>query len=159
MATTDRKEVVLDSTLSASQARISPQVEVILLGILKEAIITVFHEYFYRVDFGPGIYPQVHIVSHDMYCACVLEADCPAVTAVKYYLQKGACESAKTPCQGYFPAVPHYCPICGARACYAPELSSHHRGIGWHCSRHGKSHYWQCQGSIHRGTYSCTSVP
>jgi hypothetical protein len=153
MAAADRKEVVLDSTLTASQARISPEVRHILTNILKEALVVVYHEYFFRVDFGPGVYPQVHIVSHDLYCTCVLEADCPAVTAVKYYLEKGVCESAKTPCPGYFPAAPHFCPVCGARACYAPELSSHHRGIGWQCSKHGTAHYWQHQGSLPRVAY------
>ena len=151
MATADRKEVVLDSTLTASQARISPEVKNILIDILKEAIITIYHEYFYRVDFGPGVRPQYHVVSHDMYCTCPLESDCPAPVAVKVYLRDGG-EPAKTPCPGYFPAAPHFCPVCGARACYAPELSSRHRGIGWHCSRRGALHYWQHQASIHRGT-------
>jgi len=144
-------EVILDHTLVASRARISPEVKHILIDILKEAIITVFHEYFYRVDFGPGVFPQIHIVSHDMYCTCVLEADCPAVTAVKVYLHRGMGEPAKTPDPGYFPAVPHNCPVCRARACYAPELSSKHRGVGWQCSQHGTSHYWEHQASIHRG--------
>jgi len=158
MATSDSKGVVLDSTLTASQARISPEVRHILIVILKEAIITIFHEYFYRVDFGPGVHPQCHIVSHDLYCTCNLDADCPAVTAVKVYLQKKTGESAREPDLGYFPAVPHFCPVCGARACYAPELSSHHRGIGWHCSKHGASHYWQHQGSLRRIAYLDKSV-
>jgi hypothetical protein len=143
-------EVVLDHTLAASQARISLEVKHILTEILKEAVITIYHEYFYRVDFGPGIQPQLHIVSHDLYCACVLESDCPAVTATKLYLQREKGEAAKMPSPGYFPAVPHFCPVCGARAYYQPGLSSHHRGIGWQCSSHGSSHYWQHQGMIAR---------
>ena len=150
MANPYRKEVVLDQTLAASKARISPEVKQILIDILKEAIISTFHRYFYQVDFGPGIYPRLHIVSHDLLCTCKLEADCPAVTAVKVYLQKGIGEVAQTPRPGYFPAVPHFCPICGARASYAPELSSHHRGMGWRCSHNGTAHYWQHQGSIPR---------
>jgi hypothetical protein len=75
------------------------------------------------------------------------------VTAVKVYLQRRMGEPARIPDPGYFPAVPHFCPVCGARACYAPELSSHHRGIGWRCSRHGATHYWQHQGSLPRVTY------
>ena len=140
--------VVLDHTLSASQARISPEVKHILIDILKEVIITICQQYFYRVDFGPGVYPQYHIVSYDLYCTCVLEADCPAVTAVKLYLHSGIGEAAKTPDPGFFPTCPHVCPICGFKTCYAPELSSHHRGIGWHCSKHGAAHYWQHQGRI-----------
>ena len=120
MAVVNRKEVVLNSTLTASQARVSPEIKRILIDILKEAIITVYHEYFYRVDFGPGVYPQHHIVSHDLYCSCVLEADCPAVTAVKFNLHRGIGTAAKTPDPGYFPTCPHVCPICGSSACYAP---------------------------------------
>jgi len=153
MVVADKKGVVLDSTLTASQARVSPEVKHILTDILKEALITTYHEYFYRVDFGPGVYAQIHYVSHDLYCACVLEADCPAVTAVKVYLQRGIGEATKTPSPGYFPAVPHYCPVCGARACYEPGLSSHHRGMGWQCSKHGIAHYWQYQGSLSRVAY------
>ena len=144
--------VVLDHTLAASKAQVNPEVKHILIDILKEAIILICQQYFYRVDFGPGVFPQIHYVTHDLFCACPLEADCPGVTAVKVYLRRENGEAAKTPDPGYFPAVPHYCPVCGARACYEPGLSSHHRGIGWHCSRHGASHYWQHQGSIHRGT-------
>lgn len=153
MAVVNRKEVVLNSTLTASQARVSPEIKRILIDILKEAIITVYHEYFYRVDFGPGVYPQHHIVSHDLYCSCVLEADCPAVTAVKVNLHRGIGTAASTPRPGYFPTCPHVCPICGSRACYAPELSSKHRGVGWQCSHHGISHYWQHQGSLPRVAY------
>jgi hypothetical protein len=149
MATSDSKGVFLDSSLTASQARISPEVKHILIDVLKEAIIVVIHEYFYRIDFGPGVHPQLHIVSHDLYCTCALEADCPSVVAVKVYLRDGG-KPAKTPDPGYFPAAPIFCPVCGARACYAPELSSRHRGIGWKCSKFGGSHYWQHQGSIRR---------
>ena len=149
MATTDSKGVVLDSTLTPSQARISLEVKHILTNILKEAFVVVHHEFFYRVDFGPGVHPQLHIVSHDMYCSCALEMDCAAMVAVKIYLRDGG-EPAKTPYPGYFPAAPHFCPVCGARACYEPRLSSHHRGIGWHCSKQGASHYWQHQGMIPR---------
>jgi hypothetical protein len=158
MATSDRKEVMLDSTLAASQARISPEIRHILIDILKEAIISVFSTYFYRVDFGSDVAPQIHYVTHDLYCSCVLEADCPAVTAVKVYLQRRMGEPAKTPCSGYFPAVPHFCPVCGARVSYAPELSLHHRGIGWKCSKFGRSHYWYHQAKSYRSTNSCKSV-
>lgn len=145
--------VILDHTLASSQARISPEVRRILTNILKEALVVVYHEYFYRVDFGPGVYPQVHIVSHDLICSCLLESDCASVTGVRVYLQNGNGEAAKTPPLGYFPAVPHYCPVCGARACYEPELSSRHRGLGWQCSKHGAAHYWKHQGSLPRVAY------
>jgi hypothetical protein len=145
--------VILDHTLAASRARISPEVRRILTSILKEALVVVFHEYFYRVNFSLDVYPSIHIVTHNLYCSCPLEHDCPAVTAVKVYLQRGIGEIARTPNPGFFPALPHYCPICGARACYDPELSSHHRGVGWQCSQHGTSHYWKYQGSLPRVAY------
>jgi len=143
--------VFLDRKLTNSKARVNDKVKQILTSILREAIVTLHHEYFYYVDFGPDVRPQHHIVSHDLYCTCVLEADCPSVVATKVYLRDGG-KPARTPDLGFFPTCPHVCPICGSNACYAPELSSKHRGIGWHCSRHGASHYWQYQGSIHRGT-------
>ena len=153
MATADSKGVVLDSKLAASQARISPEVKHILIDVLKEAIIIVYHEYFYLVRFDPSVQPQRHIVTHDLICACALESDCPSVVAVKVYLRDGG-KPAKTPDPGYFPTCPHVCPICGSKACYTPELSSHHRGVGWQCSKQGASHYWQHQASIHRDTNS-----
>lgn len=149
MIAADRKGVVLDSSLTASQARISPEVKHILTNILKEAFVVVHHGFFYRVDFGPDVHPQLHIVSHDMYCNCALEMDCAALVAVKLYLRDGG-EPVKTPFPGYFPAAPHFCPVCGARACYDPRLSSHHRGIGWQCSKQGVVHYWQHQGMVPR---------
>ena len=145
--------VILDQTLTASMARISPDVRRVLTSILKEALVVVFHEYFYRVNFGLDVYPSIHIVTHNLFCSCPLEQDCPAATAVKVYLHRGVGEIARTPDPGYFPTVPHYCPVCGARSCYDPELSSHHRGVGWGCSRHGATHYWQHQGSLLRVTY------
>jgi len=142
--------VVLDRKLTASQARVSNKVRQILTSLITEAVVKVYHEFFYLVDFDPGVYPQLHIVSHDLYCACVLEADCPAVTAVKVYLHRGIGSAANKPCPGYFPAAPHFCLVCGARAFYEPRLSSHHRGIGWQCSRNGAVHYWQHQGMVPR---------
>jgi len=151
----NRTLVVLDRRLTSSQARVSNEVKQILTSLITEAVVKVFREYFYLVDFGSGVYPQFHIVSHDMYCTCALEADCPAVTAVRYYLEKGVCDSTKIPPLGFFPAVPHYCPVCDvARAYYEPSLSSHQRGIGWQCSRHGASHYWQYQGIVLQAAYA-----
>jgi hypothetical protein len=142
--------VCLNGKLTNSEARINNEVKQILTGILKEAIITVHNNYFYYVDFGPGVQPRLHIVSHDLYCSDLLLADCPAVTTVKIYLLRRTGEVAKIPTPGFFPAVPSYCPICSARAFYEPRLSSHHRGVGWRCSKYGTAHYWQHQGMIPR---------
>lgn len=152
MITSNRITVLLDRRLTVSQAHINNEVKQVLTGVIREAIVKVYRDNYYRVDFGPDVRPEYHLVSHDLYCTCALEADCPAVVAVKVYLRDGG-EAAKTPRPGYFPAVPHFCPVCGARACYEPGLSSHHRGIGWQCSKHGAAHYWQHQGMIHRLAY------
>jgi len=155
IVTANRTMVVLDRKLTASQARLSAEVKQILTSLITEAVVKVFREYFYRVDFGPGVYPQFHVVSHDMYCACVLEADCPAVTAVKYHLQKEEGEFVKAIRPGFFPAVPHFCPVCSSsKAYYEPRLSSHKRGVGWQCSSHGASHYWQHQGVVLQAAYA-----
>ena len=134
--------VFLDRTLTNSEARVNGEVKRILTGVIREAIVKPYHDYYYRVDLGPDVRPQYHIVSHDMYCSCILEADCPAIVAVKVYLRDGG-EPAKAPRPGYFLTVPHACPICGSRAYYQPKLSSHNRGIGWECHTGGKKHYWQ----------------
>jgi hypothetical protein len=146
--------VVLDRKLTASQARVSNEVKHILKSLITEAVVKIYHEYFYRVDFGPGVHPQHHIVSHDMYCSCVLEADCPAVTAVKYHLQKEGGEPAKAPRPGYFPAVPHFCPVCGAKTSYEPRLNSRNRGVGWRCATGGTACYWKHQGIVLQVAYT-----
>ena len=153
IVTANRTTVVLDRKLTASQARVSNEVKHFLTSLITEAVVKVYHEYFYRVDFGPRVYPQFHIVSHDLYCTCVLEADCSAVTAVKYHLQKEEGEPAKAPRPGYFPAAPHFCLVCGARACYEPRLSSRNRGVGWTCSAGGSSCYWQHQATVLRAAF------
>jgi hypothetical protein len=155
MAAADRKEVVLDSILTASQARVSNEVKQILTSLITEAVVKVFHEYFYRVDFGSGVSPRLHIVSHDLYCTCVLEGDCAAVVAVKVYLREGG-EPANTTRPGYFLTVPHVCPVCRCsnKAYYEPRLSSRNRGVGWICAVGGSSCYWRYQGIALRAAYA-----
>ena len=143
-------DVCLDHRLTNSEARVNDEVKRILTGILREAIVEAYQTYFYKVDFGPGVRPQIHIVSHDLYCSDLLLADCPAVTAVKLYLLRGTGKPAQTPPPGFFPAVPACCPICSALAFYEARLSSHHRCVGWRCSKYGTAHYWQHQGTIPR---------
>ena len=90
IVTANRTMVVLDRKLTASQACISSEIRMILTGLLKEALVGVMNDkYHYLVDFGPNVQPQVHIVSWDLACICLLEEDCLAVTAVKKYLQDG----------------------------------------------------------------------
>jgi hypothetical protein len=111
-------------------------------AITEKASIKVTHEYFYRVDFGPTVKPQYHTVSYNFHCSCYLDDDCPAFFAVKQYLQEGG-EKARNPQPGYFPAVPHTCPLCGSKTGYQPNLSSPSRGIGWECQKGGTAHYWR----------------
>jgi hypothetical protein len=138
------KAVVLNGTLTASRARISPAVKQILTGLLKKATVAVQDEYFYLVDFGPEVRPQRHTVSHDLFCTCGLEQDCVAVTAVKKYLKDGG-EPARAPESGYYPVAPHICPVCGGKVHPDIRLSSHHRGIGWRCEKGGAACYWTAQ--------------
>jgi hypothetical protein len=138
------KAVVLDGTLTASRARISPAVKQILTGLLKEAVVTVQDKFFYLVAFGPDVQPQRHTVSHDLFCTCGLEQDCAAVTAVKKYLRDGG-EPAGVPEPGYYPVAPHVCPVCGGKVHPHIRLSSRHRGIGWRCEKGGSSCYWTAQ--------------
>jgi hypothetical protein len=155
IVTVNRPMVVLDGKLTASQARVSNEVKQILTSLITEAVVKVFREYFYLVDFGPGAYPQHHIVSHDLYCSCALEADCPAVTAVKYYLEKGVCDSAKISRLGFFPAAPHFCPLCSSsKVYYEPRLSSRTRGAGWRCATGGTTCYWKHRGIVLQVAYA-----
>jgi hypothetical protein len=136
--------VVLNGRLTASRARISPEVKQILIGLLKEATVTVQDTYFYRVDFGENVQPRHHTVSHDLYCTCGLEQDCAAVTAVKKHLKDGG-QAAVTPEPGFYPVAPHVCPNCGGKVHPDVSLSSHHRGMGWRCEKGGSSCYWTAQ--------------
>ncbi len=43
----------------------------------------------YKVNFGPQVRPQVHIVNKQRQCCCELGKDCPAVDAVAEYLRNG----------------------------------------------------------------------
>lgn len=138
------KAVVLNGALTASQARISPEVKQILTTLLKEAVVTVQDKYFYLVNFGENVQPQRHIVSHDLYCTCGLEQDCAAVTAVKKHLKDGG-PAARIPELGFYPVAPHVCPVCGARVHPDVSLSSRHRGIGWRCEKSGATCYWTSQ--------------
>jgi hypothetical protein len=147
MASADSKEVVLDCKFAASKARINPEIRMILIGLLKEAIVVVMNnKYHYRVNFGPDVQPKVHIVSWDLVCTCPLEIDCVAVVAVKKHLKDGG-QVADTPQPGFWPTIPHKCPVCGGMVHYNPQLSSKHRGLGWTCEN-DKAHYWTHQGQV-----------
>jgi hypothetical protein len=101
--------------------------------------------YFYAVDFGSGVRPQHHRVDTQNTCSCYLGEFCPAVDAVRAYLESGG-EPAVAPPPGYFPVVPSKCPACGAPTLYDARLNSKQRGIGWRCIMTGTEHYWDTMG-------------
>lgn len=137
----------LDATLTASRARVSHEIRKILTSLLKEALVVVMKDkYHYQVDFGLDVQPQFHIVSWDLACTCNQGEDCPSVTAVKKYVQDGG-QAAEIPQPGYWPTIPHKCPVCGGIVHYNPQLSSKHRGLGWACEN-DKGHYWMHQGQV-----------
>jgi hypothetical protein len=137
----------LDASLTASKARVSPGIRAILTGLLKEALVVVMNDqYHYRVDFGPEVRPQIHIVNWSLACSCSQLEDCPAVTAVKKHLKDGG-PAVKTPQPGYWPTIPHRCPVCTGAVHYNPQLSSRLRGLGWTCEG-DKAHYWMHQGQV-----------
>ncbi|HEX7568116.1 MAG TPA: hypothetical protein VF355_06070 [Anaerolineaceae bacterium] len=147
----------LDATLTASKARVSPGIRAILTGLLKEALVVVMNDqYHYRVDFGPNVQPQIHIVSWSLVCNCSQGEDCPAVTAVKKHLKDGS-QAAETPPPGYWPPIPHKCPVCAGVVHYNPQLSSKYRGLGWTCEN-DKAHYWIHLGQVHARAYKGKKV-
>lgn len=103
--------------------------------------------YFYLVDFGEGVRPQHHSVGKNAVCSCPLGGQCPAVEAVRAYLRAGG-ERTATPPPGYYPAIPHQCPICGAGVTFDSHLSSRNRGAGWRCVAGGSAHYWKRLGQV-----------
>ncbi len=145
---TTEKPIFLDSSLSAAKARTDKGVRLLLTGILREARVRISDRYFYRVDFEIHVYPSIHTVSHDLCCDCSLGLDCPAVTAVKHYLQKNQGRGAEIPAPGFFPSVPRCCPTCGANTLPCAALTSPRRGAGWRCEKGGSTCYWRFYANI-----------
>jgi hypothetical protein len=95
----------------------------------------------YRVDYGPGVRPQLHTVSKDRRCQCRLGAECPAVSAVGDYLRTGGERAPDLPFD-FWPRVPEACPICGSPTSSEGELTSREHGQGWQCGQTGLLCYW-----------------
>ena len=102
--------------------------------------------YFYAVDLGASVRPRHHRVGINGECTCSLGRQCPAVDAVRAYLQDGG-QRADRPPYGYYPVRPAKCSICHAETVTDISLSSRHRGEGWRCPS-GKTHYWQQRAAI-----------
>ena len=101
--------------------------------------------YFYVIDLGAEIQPSFHHVGKNAACTCALAEKCPAVSVVKAYLAAGGAR-APEPRPGFYPVIPHHCPICGAAVYADHQLGSPRRGIGWRCVEGGAGHYWQRMG-------------
>ncbi|MEW5869095.1 MAG: hypothetical protein AB1894_07465 [Chloroflexota bacterium] len=141
---------VQTQSLSALALRTQPEA---LQLALAEASVSV-SGYFYAVDLGPNVRPQHHRVGKNAECACHLAGCCPAVDAVRAYLEAGG-ERAPDPPLGYYPVHPAKCPICGAETAYEPKLSSKRRGAGWRCLKGGASHYWHKMGLVLAEKFAC----
>src|SRR4030042_1577874 len=83
-------------------------------GFTKRPIRIMVVGYRYKVDFGPSVKPQVHLVDQQKHCSCELDTACPAIKAVAEYLCNGG-----RPDPAPFPARPP----CGAE-------TFHDRGLG-----------------------------
>jgi len=93
--------------------------------------------YQYKVDFGPQVRPQIHIVNKQRACSCTLKADCPAVDAVAEYLRSGGQRAPD-------PMPP--CPICGsATVPYKDWNGKYTREPGWRCEEGGLTHFLQAK--------------
>src|SRR5262245_46726450 len=101
----------------------------------QKPLVTVV-QWAYRVDYGPGVRPQLHTVSKLRSCQRALGPDCPSVTAVGDYLKAGG-ERAADPPFDFWPWVPDPCPICGAPTNAEPGLDSPRHGLGWRCGFSG----------------------
>ena len=116
MATSKATAFVLDRRLSASQARRSADVKRILTGILKEAIVQVHQTYFYQVDFGPDVRPQVHIVSHDLYLHLPAGRGLPGGHSGQVLFAERKRREGQKPAPGLFPNGPAQVPLLRRRS-------------------------------------------
>jgi hypothetical protein len=91
----------------------------------------------YKVNLGPSVKPQVHLVDRQRQCSCILGKDCPAVKAVAEYLRNGG--------QRAFDSMPP-CPICGAFTTRDRKWDGRYtHEIGWRCMEGGLSHFLQAK--------------
>ena len=93
--------------------------------------------YRYKVDFGPSVKPQVHLVDQQQHCSCELDTACPAIKAVAEYLRNGGKRAPE-------PLPP--CPICGAETFHDRDWDNKYtHELGWRCTTGGLTHFLQAK--------------
>jgi hypothetical protein len=93
--------------------------------------------YLYKVDFGPSVRPQVHLVDQHQHCSCELDTACPAIKAVEEYLNNGGQRALE-------PLPP--CPICGAETFRDRDWDNKYtHELGWRCTAGGLTHFLQAK--------------
>jgi hypothetical protein len=106
-------------------------------GFTKHHVRIMVVGYRYKVDFGPSVRPQVHLVDQHQHCSCELHAACPAVKAVEVYLNSGG--------QRALELLPP-CPICGAETFRDRDWDNKYTlELGWRCSVGGLTHFLQAK--------------
>jgi hypothetical protein len=93
--------------------------------------------YRYKVDLGPTVKPQVHLVDKQRRCSCELGVTCPAIEAVAEYLRNGGkCAPDPLP----------LCPICGAETFHDRDWDNKYtQEFGWRCTVGGLTHFLQAK--------------
>ncbi len=93
--------------------------------------------YRYKVDFGPSVKPQVHLVDKQRCCSCELGSECPAIEAVAEYLRNGGQRAPN-------PMPP--CPICGAETVRDRKWDGKYtKELGWRCTAGGLRHFLEAK--------------
>jgi hypothetical protein len=106
-------------------------------GFTKHHVRIMVVGYRYKVDLGPSVKPQVHLVDQHHHCSCELGNTCPAIKAVEEYLNSGGQRA-----QELLPP----CPICGAETFRDRDWDNKYTlELGWRCSVGGLTHYLQAK--------------
>jgi hypothetical protein len=106
-------------------------------GFTKRPIRIMVVGYRYKVDFGPSVKPQVHLVDQQKHCSCELDTACPAIKAVAEYLRNGGKRA---------PELLPPCPICGAETFHDRDWDNQYtHELGWRCTAGGLTHFLQAK--------------
>jgi len=102
-------------------------------GFTKRPIRIMVVGYRYKVDYGPSVRPQVHLVDQQHHCSCELDNACPAIKTVAEYLSNGGLRAPE-------PLPP--CPVCGAETFRDRDWDNKYtHELGWRCTVGGLTHF------------------